>query len=92
MTTHRAMNGKNGAAIIKPTGVFMPPLGRVQVAKTPPLNVELMPEIAKTPLVGIGINGLQELRSGKYTPHLLLPSIGDSFNHLLVSRDLYEQT
>jgi len=86
------MNGKNGPVIIKPTGVFMPPLGGSQVAKTPPLNVGLMPEVAKMPLVRVGINGLQELRSGKYTPHLLLPSIGDSFNHLLVSRDLYEQT
>jgi len=92
MTAHRAMNGKNGGLKIKPTGVFMPPLGGVQISKTPPQNVELMPQVAKTPLVGIGINGLQELRSGKYTPHLLLPSIGDSFNHLLVSRDLYEQT
>jgi len=46
---------------IKPTGVFMPPLGGPQVAKTPPQKVELMPEVAKTLLVRVGINGLQEL-------------------------------
>jgi len=77
---------------IKVTGVFMPPRCGSQVAKMPPQNVELMPEVTKMLLVAGGIKDLQRLPSGKYTPHLLLPRIGNYFNHLLVSRDLYEQT
>ena len=64
---------------IKVTGVFMPPLTPLQVAKMLPQKKKSVLQVAKMLLVKVRINDLQRLPSGKYTPHLLLPCIGHYF-------------